>query len=68
MPNPIVRNDPQTLHSTLKEAVVDALLTMVHSEVSGAGRHGKYLYGARPRLLLNSGFASLKRTSKAQMK
>ncbi|AUZ81362.1 DEAD/DEAH box helicase [Aeromonas caviae] len=56
MPNPIVRNDPQTLHSTLKEAVVDALLTMVHSEVSGAGRHGKYLYGARPRLLLNSGF------------
>jgi hypothetical protein len=56
MANPIVRSDPQELHSTLKEAVVDSLLTMVHSEVSGAGRHGKYLYGARPRLLLNSGF------------
>lgn len=56
MPSPVVRSDPQKVHSTLKEAVVSALLTMVHAEVCGAGRHGKFLFGARPRLLLNSGF------------
>lgn len=52
----VLRADPATLPSTLKEAVVDSLLTLTYAQVSGAGPSGKFLYGARPRALLNSGF------------
>jgi hypothetical protein len=56
MPNPITRSDPSRISTTLKEAVVDAIVTMTHSQISGAGEFGKVIFGARPRTLLNSGF------------
>lgn len=56
MPSPILRSNPSKISTTAKEAVVDALLNMTHAQVSGAGRFGEYLFGARPRTLLNSGF------------
>ncbi|MBI3525964.1 MAG: helicase [Betaproteobacteria bacterium] len=56
MPNPVVRANPSEISTTVKEAVVDALVNMTHAQVSGAGEFGKYLFGARPRTLLNSGF------------
>lgn len=56
MPNPVVRANPSEISTTVKEAVVDALVSMTHAQVSGAGEFGKYLFGARPRTLLNSAF------------
>lgn len=56
MSEPVLRVNPAQVSTTLKEAVVDALLNMTHAHVSGAGEFGEYLYGARPRTLLNSGF------------
>jgi hypothetical protein len=56
MPAEIFRSDPSEIPTTLKEALVDALVNMTYAYVSGAGDIGKYLYGARPRTLLNSGF------------
>ncbi len=51
-----VRSNPATISTTIKEAVVGALVQMTHAQVSGAGKFGKYLFGARPRTLLNSAF------------
>ena len=56
MTSPVLRVPPSQIKTTLKEAIVDALLGMTHAEVSGGGRYGKYLFGARPRTLLSSGF------------
>ena len=56
MTSPVLRVQPSQIKTTLKEAIVDALLGMSHAEVSGGGRYGKYLFGARPRALLSSGF------------
>lgn len=52
----VTRTDPSKLSTTVKEAVADAIVNMTHAHVSGAGSVGKYLFGARPRTLLNSGF------------
>lgn len=52
----LTRVDPAELSSTVKEAVADAIINITHAHVSGAGSVGKYLFGARPRTLLNSGF------------
>lgn len=56
MTEPVVRSNPASISTTLKEAVVDALVNMTHAQVSGAGDIGRFLYGARPRTLLNSAF------------
>lgn len=56
MSEPIVRIEPTTIDTTLKEAVLDGLLNMTYAHISGDGSLGKFLYGARPRTLLNSGF------------
>lgn len=56
MTDPLVRADPATIPTSLKEAVVDALLNMTHARISGTGEFGAVLFGARPRTLLNSGF------------
>lgn len=56
MSTAVLRSDPTQLSTTLKEAVVDALLNMTHAQVSGAGEFGEVLYGARPRSVLNSAF------------
>lgn len=56
MNSPVLRANPAQVSTTLKEAVVDALLNITHAHISGAGQFGKHLYGARPRTLLNSGF------------
>jgi hypothetical protein len=56
MSNPVMRENPAKVSTTLKEAVVDALLNITHAHISGAEEFGKHLYGARPRTLLNSGF------------
>ncbi|WP_447791359.1 DEAD/DEAH box helicase family protein [Pseudomonas farris] len=53
---PVLRTDPAKLSTTLKEAVVDSLLNLTYAQVSGQGPTGQYLFGARPRTLLNSGF------------
>lgn len=53
---PTLRADPASIHSTLKEAVVDSLLNLTYAQVSGAGATGERIFGARPRMLLNSGF------------
>ncbi|MGM8225055.1 DEAD/DEAH box helicase [Cellvibrio sp. ARAG 10.3] len=52
----IVREDPSKISSTLKEAVVDSILNLTYAQLSGQGPTGQYLFGARPRALLNSGF------------
>jgi hypothetical protein len=51
-----VHTDPSAISSTLKEAVVDGLLNLTYAQLSGDGEDGRYLFGARPRMLLNSGF------------
>jgi hypothetical protein len=56
MSQPVLRADPASVPSTLKEAVVDGLLNLTYSKLSGSGPSGQYLFGARPRALLNSGF------------
>jgi hypothetical protein len=56
MTEPVLRSDPSKLSTTLKEAVVDSLVNLTYAQVSGDGPTGKYLFGARPRMLLNSGF------------
>lgn len=57
-----LRSDPDKVPSSLKEAVVDALLNLTHARISGLGEFGQVLYGARPRSLLNSGFLLPART------
>ncbi|MBA6119278.1 MULTISPECIES: DEAD/DEAH box helicase family protein [Pseudomonas] len=56
MTQPTLRADPAEIPSTLKEAVVDSLLNLTYAQLSGQGGTGQYLFGARPRILLNSGF------------
>ncbi|MEJ1165670.1 DEAD/DEAH box helicase family protein [Variovorax sp. CCNWLW186] len=56
MNQPVLRADPTSVSSTLKEAVVDGLLNLTYSKLSGTGPSGQHLFGARPRALLNSGF------------
>lgn len=56
MSQPILRADPAKISPTLKEAVVDSLLNLTYAQLSGQGPTGQYLFGARPRALLNSGF------------
>jgi hypothetical protein len=52
----IHRSEPSKISTTLKEAVVDSLVNLSYAQVSGEGSTGQYLFGARPRTLLNSGF------------
>lgn len=56
MSQPVLRADPAGVSTTLKEAVVDSLLNLTYAQLSGQGPTGQYLFGARPRALLNSGF------------
>lgn len=56
MTQPTLRADPAEIPSTLKEAVVDSLLNLTYAQLSGQGGTGQYIFGARPRILLNSGF------------
>lgn len=56
MSQPVLRADPAGVSTTLKEAVVDSLLNLTYAHLSGQGPTGQYLFGARPRALLNSGF------------
>ena len=56
MNQPVLRADPAKLSPTLNEAVVDSLLNLTYAHLSGQGPTGHYLFGARPRALLNSGF------------
>ncbi len=55
MTQPTLRADPAEIPSTLKEAVVDSLLNLTYAQLSGQGGTGQYLFGARPRILLESG-------------
>ncbi|TDY24585.1 helicase-like protein [Paraburkholderia sp. BL6665CI2N2] len=56
MSQSVHRADPAAIPSTLKEAVVDGILNLTYAQLSGQGPTGRYLFGARPRVLLNSGF------------
>ena len=56
MDSSIVRADPGSISTTLKEAVVDSLLNVVFSRISGHGPDGETLFGARPRTVLSSAF------------
>ncbi len=56
MKQPVLRAAPAELSPTLKEALVDSLLNQTYAHLSGQGTTGHYLFGARPRSLLNSGF------------
>lgn len=53
---PVLRSDPSNITTTVKEAVVDSLVNLTYAQISGEGSTGQYLFGARPRTLLNSGF------------
>ena len=53
---PVLRSDPSKISTTVKEAVVDSLVNLTYAQISGEGSTGQYLFGARPRTLLNSGF------------
>jgi hypothetical protein len=52
----VCRVDPGLLPTSMKEAVVDALVNLTYAHASGAGSVGRCLFGARPRTVLNSGF------------
>lgn len=56
MTRTVLRADPAAISSTLKEAVVDGILNLTYAQLSGQGPTGQYLFGARPRTLLSSGF------------
>ncbi|HEV7163863.1 MAG TPA: helicase-related protein [Gammaproteobacteria bacterium] len=56
MSSSVVRQDPATISTSLKEAVVDALLNLTFSRISGHGPEGAVLFGSRPRAALASGF------------
>jgi len=56
MDSSVVRADPGSISTTLKEAVVDSLLNVVFSRISGHGPEGETLFGARPRAILSSAF------------
>ncbi|MCE8022734.1 helicase [Halomonas sp. MCCC 1A11058] len=56
MSQPVLSADPAAIPATLKEAVVDSVLNLTYAQLSGQGPTGQYLFGARPRTLLNSGF------------
>jgi hypothetical protein len=53
---PAVREDPQAISTSLKEAVVDSLLNLVHGRISGVGEFGAVIYGTRPRNIFASAF------------
>ncbi|WP_236658724.1 hypothetical protein [Burkholderia thailandensis] len=56
MSQSVLRADPAKISPTLKEAVVDSLLNLTYAQLSGQGPTGQYIFGTRPRALLNSGF------------
>lgn len=56
MSSAVVRADPATISTTLKEATVDSLLNLTFSRISGHGPEGLVLYGSRPRSILASAF------------
>lgn len=56
MTYPITRADPAAISSTLKEAVVDALINMTYARISGHGIEGQEIFGSRPRSVLASAF------------
>ncbi|ABM39976.1 DEAD/DEAH box helicase [Polaromonas naphthalenivorans] len=56
MPDLLMRADPLTISTALKEAVVDALVNLTFQRISGHGPEGSILFGARPRALLSSAF------------
>lgn len=56
MPDLLMRADPLTISTALKEAVVDALVNLTFQRISGHGPEGSVLFGARPRALLSSAF------------
>ena len=56
MDEELVRADPAKIGTTLKEGIVDALLNVTYSRISGHGAEGEVLFGARPRAVLSSAF------------
>lgn len=54
--NTVVRSNPRAIPDTLKEAVVDGLLSIVTARLSGKGDYGAVIYGTKPRAVLSSGF------------
>lgn len=56
MTNAVARSNPAEIPSSLKEAVVDALLNLTFSRISGDGEDGELLFGSRPRSILASAF------------
>src|SRR5688572_17911018 len=54
--NSVVRSNPRAIPDTLKEAVVDGLLSIVTARLSGKGDYGTVIYGTKPRAVLSSGF------------
>lgn len=56
MPETLLRADPTKIPTTLKEAVVDALVNLTFRRISGHGPDGEVLFGFRPRSLFSSAF------------
>jgi hypothetical protein len=56
MTSPVLRKDPGAIATSLKEAVVDALLNLTFYRISGHGPEGAEVFGSRPRAALASGF------------
>lgn len=56
MDEELLRADPAKIGTTLKEGIVDALLNVTYSRISGHGAEGEVLFGARPRAVLSSAF------------
>ena len=52
----LLRADPSEIPTTLKEAVVDALVNLTFRRISGHGPDGDVLFGFRPRSLFCSAF------------
>src|SRR5262249_2651645 len=58
---PVHRFDPEKIPASLKEAVADALVNIVHANVAGIGEFGRAAYGAPPSRLMVSAFLPPKR-------
>ena len=52
----VTRTDPSKISTTVKEAVVDSLLSLTFMRISGHGPEGEVVFGARPRSVFASAF------------
>ncbi|MGI0549911.1 helicase-related protein [Pseudomonas aeruginosa] len=51
-----LRANPKEIATSVKEGVAEAILNIVYARIRGGGEFGRIIYGAKPSVLLSSGF------------